>query len=127
MKKHKRKARRKDFTILFLLTLIALALLAYGLLCWRETQIKILEGRWQSTHDGEQETVSGAGESPAPSTLLHESEVMPYVPPAFNAGRHVMPEVRSSGKASHKERVSHLFHSYYTRFDDPVRHETRTL
>lgn len=46
MKKHKRKALRKAFTAVFSLTLIALALVAYGLLCWRAGQYKNnLEGR----------------------------------------------------------------------------------
>lgn len=44
MKKHKRKALRKAFTAVFSLTLIALALVAYGLLCWRAGQYKIILG-----------------------------------------------------------------------------------
>lgn len=115
MKKHKRKALRKAFTAVFFLTLIALALVAYGLLCWRAGQYKISESKASSGEtfggNANRESLNGAAHSGVSSNLAlsapltnHESEVMPH------AGKYsvqVMPAVQTSGKASHTEQKKH--------------------
>lgn len=77
MKKHKRKALRRAFTAVFFLTLIALALVAYGLLCWRAGQYKNnLEGQ----HGGN--VLGQAGQGLTPPATQRNASSGPASPPA---------------------------------------------